>query len=194
MDGAQVSAAGVSVETCSGEAARLLASAVCDLYEAVFSLPPFNGDEEEFAYIRRSYPKLAQRPGFWLTTARTAKELIGFGYGYPLQADTRWWHGLTEPVSDELARETGHRTFALIDYGVLPAWRGHGVGRMIHDELLGGSGAERATLSVQPKAEQTQAIYRRWGWRKVASIKMDPPVPAPVFDILLLDVLPSLTR
>lgn len=190
----RVAKTGVIFETRTGEAARSLAQVVSGLYEAVFSLPPFNGDEAEFANQRTYYPALTERPGFRLTTARADDYYVGFGYGYLLSADTRWWQGLAEPVSDELARETGHRTFAVIDYGVLPGWRGHGIGRAIHDELLGGSGAERATLSVQPKAEETQAIYRRWGWRKVSSIEMDPPIPAPVFDILVLDALPSLTR
>jgi ribosomal protein S18 acetylase RimI-like enzyme len=194
MDSGQVRAASVSIETRTGEAARSLAPVVCGLYEAGFSLPPFNGDAAEFTSQQAYYPTLTERPGVRLTTARVGDEYVGFGYGYLLPADTRWWKGLAEPVSDEVTRETGHRTFAVIDYGVLPSWRGHGVGRAIHDELLGGSGAERATLSVQPKAEETQAIYRRWGWRKVSSIEMDPPIPAPVFDILVLDALPPLTR
>ena len=114
-------------------------------------------------------------------------------FGYLLPADTRWWQGLAEPVGDEFARETGHRTLAVIDYGVLPEWRGHGVGHAIYNELLAGAGAQRATLSVQPKAEQTQAIYRRWGWRKASFREMDPPVPAAVFGILVLECMPLVT-
>lgn len=182
----------VTIETCAGEAARSLAPVVCHLYEAVFSLPPFSGNEAEFANQRAYYPDMTQRPGFQLTTAKTTDQYIGFRYGYLLPADTRWWQGLAKPVSDQFATETGRRTFALIDYGVLPQWRGRNVGRAIHDELLAASGAERATLSVQPKAEHTQAIYRHWGWRKVSFKEMDPPVPAPVFDILVLEKMPSL--
>ncbi len=153
---------GIVIESRDGEETRGLAHAVCGLYQAVFSLPPFSGDDAEFANQRSYYPAMTARPGFRLTTARAGDEYAGFGYGFPLPADTRWWSGLAEPVSEEFAREDGHRTFALIDYGVLPAWRGRGVGRAIHDELLAGSGARRATLSVQPKAVETQEIYRRW--------------------------------
>ena len=181
---------GIVIESSDGDDARRLADVVCGLYQAVFSLPPFSGDAAEFANQRSYYPAMTTRPGFRLTTARAGDEHVGFGYGFLLPADTRWWSGLADPVSEEFAREDDTRTFALIDYGVLPAWRGRGVGRAIHDELLAGSGARRATLSVQPKAVQTQEIYRRWGWRKVSSRKMDPPVPAPVFDILVLETMP----
>jgi ribosomal protein S18 acetylase RimI-like enzyme len=185
-------AAGITIETWTGDAARSLAPVVCSLYEAVFSLPPFSGDDAEFANQRAYYPALTERPGFRLTTAKADGQYIGFGYGYLLPADSRWWKGLAEPVSDEFAHETGQRTFVIIDYGVLREWRGHGIGHAVHDKLLAASGAERATLSVQPKAEQTQAIYRRWGWRKVSFKEMDPPVPAPVFDILVLGTMPQL--
>jgi GNAT superfamily N-acetyltransferase len=160
------------------------------MYEAVFREPPFNGDEKEFAGQRDYYPRMTERPGYRLATAAVDGRYVGFGYGYLLPADTRRWERLDEPVDPEMARETGRRTFALIDFGVLPGWQGRGIGRAIHDELLGSSGAERATLSVQPKALQTHEIYRRWGWRRVAHITMDPPVPFPEFDILLLDAIP----
>jgi len=182
---------GVAVKTFDGDEARTLSGIVSDMYRAVFSLPPFNGDDAEFANQRSYFPSLTTRAGFRLATARAEDAYAGFGYGFLLPAGTHWWTGLAEPVSAEFAREDGHRTFALIDYGVLPGWRGRGVGRAIHDELLGGSGAERATLSVQPKATETQAIYRQWGWRKVSYKEMDPPVPAPVFDILVLEKMPA---
>ncbi|MEU3170023.1 hypothetical protein [Streptosporangium sp. NPDC006930] len=181
----------MTIETHGCREALALAGTICDLYEAVFSLPPFNGNAAEFANQRSYFPKLAERPGFRLTTARSGPEFIGFGYGYPLPADTHWWSRLAEPVDEEFAAETGTRTFAVIDYGVLSDRRGAGVGHRIHDELLSGSGAERATLSVQPKAVRTREIYRRWGWRKVSHKLMDPPIPAPLFDILVLEEMPG---
>lgn len=181
---------GIVIESWGGVEARGLADVVSGLYQAVFSLPPFSGDDAEFANQRSYFPAMTERPGFRLATARSGDEYVGFGYGFLLPADTRWWAGLDDPAGEEFAREDGRRTFALIDYGVLPAWRGRGVGRAVHDELLAGSGARRATLSVQPKAAETQEIYRRWGWRTVSSKTMDPPVPAPVFDILVLEQMP----
>jgi len=182
---------GVDIEAFDGDEASPLCGIVSEMYRAVFSLPPFSGDDAEFDNQRSTFPDFTTRAGFRLAMARAEDAYAGFGYGFLLPADTHWWTGLAEPVSAEFAREDGHRTFALINYGVLAGWRGRGLGRAIHDALLGGSGAERATLSVQPKATDTQAIYRQWGWRKVSYKEMDPPVPAPVFDILVLEKMPA---
>ncbi|WP_440105747.1 GNAT family N-acetyltransferase [Streptosporangium sp. H16] len=181
----------LTIETHGRREALALAGTICDLYEAVFSLPPFDGNAAEFANQRSYFPRLVDRPGFRLTTARSGAEFVGFGYGHLLPADTRWWSALADPVGEEFAAETGSRTFVVIDYGVLPDWRGAGIGHRIHDELLSGSGAERATLSVQPKAVRTREVYRRWGWRKVSEKLMDPPIPAPVFEILVLEEMPE---
>jgi ribosomal protein S18 acetylase RimI-like enzyme len=181
----------VTIRTWLGEEARSLADVVCGLYEVVFRESPFNGGEREFANQRAYYLGLTSRPGFRLTTARAGDgDYVGFGYGHLLPAGTSWWDGLDEPLPAEMTRETGQRTFAVIDYGVVPAWQGKGIGRAIHDELLGGSGAERATLTVRPTATATLAIYRHWGWRRVAHLTVDPPVPSPEFDMLLLEAVP----
>jgi ribosomal protein S18 acetylase RimI-like enzyme len=181
----------VVVDTYGPDQALALAGAVHELFQAVFSEPPFNAGEVEFANHRSYFPTVAARPGFRLTLARSDSDYVAFGYGYVLSTDTHWWTGLGEPVGEEFAVETGTRTFVIIDYGVLPAWRGAGVGRAVHDVLLGGSGAERASLSVRPTATETKAIYQGWGWRKVSYKVMDPPIPTPVFDILVLEQLPS---
>ena len=139
----------VVIETYTGDEARAFSGPVSTMYEAVFGLPPFSGNAEEFASQRSYYPDMTTRDGFRLTLAKAGEGYAGFGYGFLLPADTRWWSGLAEPVSAEFAREDGHRTFALIDYGVLPAWRGNGIGRAIHDHLLSASGAGRANI-VRP--------------------------------------------
>jgi GNAT superfamily N-acetyltransferase len=185
-----VAGIGATIRTWPGEEARELAGVVCGLYEQVFREPPFNGTVEEFAGQRDYYPEMTWRQGYRLTTAQAGGEWVGFGYGYLLPSDSRWWERLDEPVTGEMAREDGHRTFALIDFGVLPAWQGKGIGHAVHDELLGGSGAERATLTVQPKARRTLEAYRRWGWSKVGHLTNDPSSLFPEFDVLLLAPLP----
>jgi hypothetical protein len=70
---------------------------------------------------------------------------------------------------------------------VLPAWQGGGIGHAIHDELLRASGAERATLTVQPKGKRMLETYRQWGWKKVGHLTNAPSSLFPEFDVFLLD-------
>jgi hypothetical protein len=163
---------------------------ISELYEKVFSLPPFHGIAERFAEQRSYYPEATCQPGFRLVTARTEGAYVGFGYGFPLPKTSRWWISLADPPDAEFARETGTRTFYFVDFGVLPAQRSAGVGRRIHDRLLAGSGTDRATLAVEPVAEATQALYRRWGWRKVSQRHLSPPMPAPTLDVFVLETMP----
>lgn len=58
------------IETTSGEAALDLAPVVFDLYQRVFSLPPFNAGETAIADQQSYFPKLTGRPRFRLTLAR----------------------------------------------------------------------------------------------------------------------------
>lgn len=156
------------VELHTPQDAHGLAATVSDLYRAVFALPPFLGNEDEFRSQQAYYPELTQRPGFQLATARAGSEYFGFVYGYLLPPDTRWWDGLSGDLPREFIEENGSRTFAVIDFGVLAGRRDMGTGRTLHDAILSASGAERATLTVQEKASDTQAIYRHWGWRAAA--------------------------
>jgi GNAT superfamily N-acetyltransferase len=157
----------VTIELHSPAEARMLTETVAGLYRAVFSLSPFLGNEDEFRGQRSYYGEMSQRPGFRLATARDGDKYIGFVYGFPLPPDTGWWNGVSGELSDKFMEETGARTFAIIDFGVVLDHRGAGVGKALHDAILSASGAERATLTVQEKAVDTQAIYRRWGWQKV---------------------------
>lgn len=182
----------VVIEVHGAADAPMLLDVVSDLYRDVFAPPPFNATAETVLDQRGYFPKVAARPGFRLVLARFADRFVGFGYGYLLPADSRWWHGVVEALDDAFTQEDGSRTFAVIDYGVPPGARGLGIGRAVHDSLLGDSGAQRATLAVRPTATETQAIYRRWGWRKVGHEIMKPPSPSPVFDILVLETMPSM--
>lgn len=189
----QVSRIGnIDVEIYGSDEAVGLVDVVNGLYREAFAGPPFNADEVVVANQRSYYPGVVTRPGFRLVMARLDGVPAGFGYGYLLPEGSRWWSRIIEPLDEVFTRETGRRTFAVIDYGVLPAYRGTGVLRTVHDVLLAGSGAERGALAVRPTAVDTQAIYVHWGWRRVGHQLMDPPIPSPEFDILVLEKMPSL--
>ena len=180
----------VVVDVLGGEEADAIAGDVGSLYRASFGVPPNSEGPEQFEHQRAAFDELRRRRGFRLAVARLAGELVGFAYGAFLLPDTRWWDGMYEPLPEEMTAETGGRTFSLVDMGVLPAQRKRGIGRALHDEVLGGCGAERATLAVEPRLESNQRLYQSWGWRCAGRLTGAPGDIADAYDIYVLDDLP----
>lgn len=93
---------GVDIETFDGDEARMLSGIVSDMYRAVFSLPPFSGDDAEFANQRSYFPGLTTRAGFRLAIARAEDAYAGFGYGFllpPIRIGGRGWLSPSAPSS-----------------------------------------------------------------------------------------------
>lgn len=121
--------------------------------------------------FRRQLSGHMSAPGWEVVTAADDGDVVGFAYGFPLGAETHWWDGLVGKAPEGFTVETGHRTFALSELMVLPAWRGHGLASRLHEELLSGRPEERATLLVRPDNTTAQEIYARWGWHKAAEVR-----------------------
>jgi len=176
----------IVVELGSASVAYELVDPICDLYDEVFSAPPFHWELEESANHRARLLRLLADPSFGVALARAGARLVGFAYGYALRPGGRWWSGFSEPLPAGLAQEWEGRTFVLFDFAVAAPCRGRGVGRRLLDTLLGSRREERATLAVQPAAVQTQAVYRHLGWQKVGRVEAGPDSAAPFFDIYVL--------
>jgi ribosomal protein S18 acetylase RimI-like enzyme len=166
--------------------------AICAVYDDVFSSPPFFWRDDESALHRERLEQLLTDSTFEITVALTPHELVGFAYGFTLPATTQRWSHLTEPLPDDTTQEWPGRTFMLFDFAVLPKARGRSVGKTLHHTLLGGRAEQRATLTVQPTAVDTKAIYQHWGWRQVGQMEGGPTAAAPVFDVYLRDALDDL--
>lgn len=159
--------------------------AICELYDEVFSEPPRTWSDTRSVEHRDTLRRLMASPGFGLVLAHAGDQLVGFGYGRTLAADTTWWDGLLEPVPAEVTTEREGRTFSVIDLGVRRAWRSQGVGRKLLEELLHGRREERAVLAVRPDADDAQRFYRRLGWQLVGRLRSVRGT-APFFDIYVL--------
>jgi ribosomal protein S18 acetylase RimI-like enzyme len=127
-----------------------------------------------------------RQPGFALAEARHGGYLVGYASGIPLRPSTSWWRDLTTPLPPEVTAEHPGRTFALTELLVRASWRRQGIGRELHELLLGGRPEERATLTVPPGAGAAQAAFRSWGWRKVARARGEPAAAAAVLDVLVI--------
>lgn len=162
--------------------AEALLEPICELYDEVFSAPPFLWTDEESKHHRKMLASLITEPSFGIATAET-DTLVGFAYGYALPANTRWWQGFQKPLPDHLTQEWEGRTFALIDLAVREQCRRQGIGRRLVQCLLNSRAEERATLSVQPSAADAQAFYDHLGWHKVGRKEMPPGAVSPLFDV-----------
>jgi len=172
------------VEHYDAERARIRADLLCEIYREAYvgtdrEHDPFYSAErflERFAGYTRG-------PGFELVIAWAGAEVTGYAFGYALPQGSRWWAGLVDPVPEELTRETGARTFAVIELHVRERWRGRGVASRLHRELVGGRPEERATLLVR-QDNPARGVYTHWGWRPVG--RLQPYPDSPVYDALIL--------
>ncbi|MEK2475843.1 GNAT family protein [Streptomyces noursei] len=155
------------------------------VYAEVFAEPPYCETEDDVVATFRRFRSQTRKRAFRAALARTPDGTpVGMAYGCPLGPKTGWWDSLTEPVSDEMRREDGHRTFGLMELAVRLPWRGHGIARRLHEALLHGIEAERVVLNVHPVNEAAGAAYRSWGYRKVGDAR--PWAGADLHDVLVL--------
>jgi len=142
------------------------------------------------AETARQFRVWRRQPGFVLAEARHGGYLVGYACGMPLRPSTSWWQDLTAPLPPEAVTEHPGRTFALTALLVRAAWRRQGIGRSLHELIMGERPEERATLTVPPGAAAAQTAFRNWGWRRVARTR-GPDPGDPVLDVLVMALLPG---
>lgn len=174
----------ITIESLDGPAAARSEAAFRLVYAEVFAEEPYEETPESVEATFRRFHSQVRKPTFRAASARTADgEPVGIAYGYPLSSHTGWWDRLINPVSDQLRREDGQRTFGLMEFAVRARWRRLGVGRRLHETLLAEGNEERVLLNALPEAEASQAAYRAWGYRKVG--EAHPWEGAPLHDVMV---------
>jgi ribosomal protein S18 acetylase RimI-like enzyme len=156
------------------------------LHEDVYGGLSYSADPEGRDFAAR-FRTQRRQPGFVLAVAFSGGYLLGASMGAPLRPATSWWQAVTAPLPDAVTTEHPGRTFALVELMVRGSWRRQGIGRSLHDLVLGGRPEERATLVVPPAATAAQAAFQNWGWHRIARTR-GPAPGAPASDVLLLDL------
>ncbi|MFB6608397.1 GNAT family N-acetyltransferase [Streptomyces noursei] len=178
---------GITVARLDGPAAEQAEGDFTLVYAEVFAEPPYCETEDDVVATFRRFRSQARKRAFRAALARTPDGTpVGMAYGCPLGPKTGWWDSLTEPLSAEMRREDGHRTFGLMELAVRPPWRRCGIARQLHESLLDGIEAERVVLNVHPASEAARAAYRSWGYRKVGDAP--PWAGADLHDVMVLDL------
>lgn len=169
----------VDVEVVGAEDASALTEEVCAVYQASHEAPPNCEGPVDFARQRRSFLEVIEEDGFALAVARLEGRVVGFAYGSLLTPDDRWF---LERLPDGVADQRGTRTFGLWELGVLPELRRQGIGRRLHDAVLDGRPAERATLACESRLIDNLRLYTSWGWRRAGRTGAENDA----YDILVL--------
>ncbi|MDT0444151.1 GNAT family N-acetyltransferase [Streptomyces johnsoniae] len=102
-------------------------------------------------------------PGWACVVAEVGGSVAGFTYGF-----------------------TGRDgvTFKLCENMLRAAYRGHGISRAMHDELMSHRREERSHLLVRRERPRLRALYERWGYRRAGELLPFPD--APLYDVMLL--------
>ncbi|MFI1331387.1 GNAT family N-acetyltransferase [Streptomyces sp. NPDC020845] len=177
----------IVVERMDGPAAAQAEAEFRLVYAEVFAEEPYEETPDSVDASFRGFRSQVRRATFRGALARTiGGEPVGIAYGYPLSPSTGWWDRLTTPVSDELRREDGRRTFGLMELAVRAPWRRLGVARRLHEAVLAETTVERVLLNARPDVAAAQAAYRSWGYRKVG--EAHPWDGADLHDVMVLDL------
>jgi GNAT superfamily N-acetyltransferase len=158
---------------------------ICQLYEKTFSVPPFLWSPDDAVDHSQRLSTIRRDPTFDVEVAMAADTVIGFAYGHQLPVNHGWWEDFSNTLPVDTTKEWEGRTFALIDFAVDKAWRGQGIGHQLLDNLLTRRREDRAILSVQPTAIETEQIYAHLGWSKVGQKGPIPDVNPTYWDIFI---------
>ncbi|MFI6238698.1 GNAT family N-acetyltransferase [Micromonospora sp. NPDC050795] len=181
---------GVQLRHRDAEEATDILGQLVSLYLEVYT---GGGEFHSEDRYRRQLDLHMQRVGWELATVEVDGSLVGYIYGFPLPAETRWWEGIHDPVPPGFTDEDGARTFAISELMVHPAWRRQGIATRLHDELIAARTEQRNTLLVRPDNVAAQTAYFSWGYTKVTRLRPGWE-NAPTFDVLVLDVSSSRPR
>ncbi|WP_405787665.1 GNAT family N-acetyltransferase [Streptomyces sp. NBC_01367] len=119
----------------------------------------------------------AAEPGWAVAVAYTSDgAAVGYAYANTVGPGDRWWKRMTVPVTP---RFTARDTVAVKEIGVIPAQRGVGLARRMHDALLDGRAEPYATLMVNPAAGEGKVmrLYEGWGYREIGAVQPSPEAP-----------------
>lgn len=140
--------------------------------EAFFSLPRFAARLDGHS----------SHPGWACVVGQVDDDVVGYAYGRPDSAAD--WEDVTDTTEDTSSFAVG--TFGLCEVMVRLPWRGAGIARALHDELMQDRPEVRASLLVEETHPRVRATYERWGYRTVG--RLQPTVDAPQYDAMVLDL------
>ncbi|MDI1463357.1 GNAT family N-acetyltransferase [Catellatospora sp. KI3] len=171
----------ITYETLDQWAVAQNRDAIVAVYASVFTEPPYFDTPEQIATFGDDLLSHASLPGFRCVVACHGQELVGFEYAITMEG-SRWFRRAAAPPPDFLA---GVDRCFILEWAVLQAWRGRGIGEELMRRVLTDRPERYAVLPARPHAP-AMAVYRRAGWQKAGDSYPTPENPRPHMEIMYL--------
>lgn len=156
-----------------------------DVYAEVYAVEAVS---DPFFAVERFAQRLdrhAANPGWACVIGQVGSDTVGYAYGRP--DSEREWRELDTVISPDV-REYGvsGNVFGLCEIMVREPWRGAGVARVIHDDLMREQPQPRASLLVERSHPRVRSTYERWGYVAVGTSQ--PFDDSPLYDAMVLNL------
>ncbi len=119
----------------------------------------------------------AAQPGWEVVVGYDGAEPVGYAYVGTLSGSKdRWWQRMTPSLPEDC---TGTPTVALKEIMLRVPWRGKGIARRIHDDILAHRSEEQVILLVNALAGngKVKTLYEEWGYWKIGEQQPSPDGP-----------------
>lgn len=149
-------------------------SKICDLIEDVLSVyrpvhsrPPYSETEEQFEAFKKSWRSKVGKEGFVFLSARNEEgKLIGFSFGWKSVSGGKFNTRVKEALSKN-ADFWLSDCFELVDFAVLPQYRGRGIGKTLFTKLFDYVDFKTALLQTHLEDTAASKIYLKNNWEIV---------------------------
>ncbi len=142
---------------------------VVAVYAAAFAPPPYNRTRAQVSGFAATVVRHAPRPGWHgFASLDGGGEMTGFTYGYTSQRG-QWWHDQVRRALGPAAHHWLTDAFEYVELAVRPDHQGRGLGRGLHDALMGAHHLPRAVLTTLDAPTPGYSLYRSAGWQVIAS-------------------------
>jgi GNAT superfamily N-acetyltransferase len=149
--------------------AKSLRGDVVEIYRSTFTAPPFNDSEREVGWFDEEFGNDVELPEFRCIAARVGDRMIGFAYGFRTFEGEPWndWYGEVLRAVGPHAEDWIRGQFAIGWFALLPAYRGRGLGRRLHDDLIASAPPGRWWLVTHDLDTPARRLYDQRGWVQI---------------------------
>jgi len=139
---------------------------ILKVYREAFGGPPYFEGPEHFERFNASLTSHAGRPGFHCCVARKPDggQVVGFAYGYSGLPGGWWWDTVASALDKESAACWLEGCFEFVELAVTPACQRKGIGKLLHNALLGDIPHRTAVLSTLDADTPARRLYERMNW------------------------------